>query len=116
MNASFDITKVVNKEGKYTSIPDTKYNVKKTFGIDVEWDVPGFKDHSQNVPDVDPTYDFDPVTTMAILAGFAHNRRVMVRVITGRVNPHTSTGGRAPELALRAYQPSLPRIAYRPFR
>ena len=79
MNASFDITKVVNKEGKYTSIPDTKYNVRETFGIDIDWQVPGFKEDSQNVPEIDKTYHFDPVTTMAILAGFAHNRRVMVQ-------------------------------------
>lgn len=79
MTASFDITKVVNKEGKYTSIPDTKYNVRDVFGLDVDWDVPGFKDHTQNVPDIDPTYHFDYTTTMAILAGFAHNRRVMVQ-------------------------------------
>lgn len=79
MHASFDITKVVNKEGKYTTIPDTKYDVRQTFGIDVDWQVPGFKDDNQNVPDIDKTYHFDPDTTMAILAGFAHNRRVMVQ-------------------------------------
>ncbi len=79
MHASFDITKVVNKEGKYTTIPDTKYNVRKTFGLDVDWDVPGFKENTQNVPEVDNTYHFDHVTTMAILAGFAHNRRTMVQ-------------------------------------
>lgn len=79
MHASFDITKVVNKEGKYTTIPDTKYNVRETFGLDVDWDVPGFKEGNQNVPDIDKTYHFDHNTTMAILAGFAHNRRVMVQ-------------------------------------
>ena len=79
MHASFDITKVVNKEGKYTTIPDTKYDVRKTFGIDIDWQVPGFKEDSQNVPEIDKTYHFDPQTTMAILAGFAHNRRTMVQ-------------------------------------
>ncbi len=79
MQASFDITKVVNKDGKYTSIPDTKYDVRKTFGLDIDWQVPGFKDESQNVPEIDRTYQFDHATTMAILAGFAHNRRVMVQ-------------------------------------
>ncbi len=79
MHASFDITKVVNKEGKYTTIPDTKYDVRKTFGIDIDWQVPGFNEDTQNVPEVDPTYHFDPETTMAILAGFAHNRRTMVQ-------------------------------------
>ncbi len=79
MKASFDITKVVSKEGKYTSIPDTKYDVRQTFGIDVDWQVSGFAEDTQNVPEPDPTYHFDPQTTMAILAGFEHNRRVMVQ-------------------------------------
>ncbi len=78
-SASFDITKVVSKEGKYTTIPDTKYDVRETFGLDVDWKVPGFKEENANVPAIDPTYQFDHETTMAILAGFAHNRRVMVQ-------------------------------------
>lgn len=77
--ASFDITKVVNKEGKYTTIPDTKFNARDTFGLDVDWDVPGFKEPNDNVPPIDDTYQFDHDTTMAILAGFTHNRRVMVQ-------------------------------------
>lgn len=77
--ASFDMTKVVNKEGKYTSIPDTKYDVRETFGLDVDWKVPGFKEDNANVPKIDPTYKFDHETTMAILAGFTNNRRVMVQ-------------------------------------
>ncbi|MEM6811921.1 MAG: AAA family ATPase [Pseudomonadota bacterium] len=79
VTASFDITKVVSKEGKYTTIPDTKYDVRKTFGIDIDWQVPGFKEENANVPPIDKTYKFDPETTMAILAGFCHNRRVMVQ-------------------------------------
>ena len=78
-NASFDITRVANKDGKYTSIPDTKYDVREEFGIDIDWKVPGYKEDNPNVPDPDPTYQFDPATTMAILAGFVHNRRVMVQ-------------------------------------
>ncbi|MAZ76459.1 MAG: cobaltochelatase subunit CobS [Micavibrio sp.] len=78
-SASFDITKVVNKEGKYTTIPDTKYDVRETFGIDIDWKVPGFKEDNENVPEVDSTYKFDRDTTIAILAGFSHNRRVMVQ-------------------------------------
>ena len=77
--ASFDITKVVNKEGKYTTIPDTKYDVRETFGLDVDWQVPGFKEENANVPPIDPTYQFDHDTTIAILAGFTNNRRVMVQ-------------------------------------
>lgn len=76
---SFDITTIKQKEGKYTSIPDRTFNVKETFGLDVDWEVPGFEEDNANVPDIDPTYQFDHDTTLAILAGFAHNRRVMVQ-------------------------------------
>ncbi|MBP7721698.1 MAG: cobaltochelatase subunit CobS [Alphaproteobacteria bacterium] len=76
---SFDVTQLTGNTGKYTTIPDTKYNVKKTFGLDVDWEVPGFKDDHPNVPDIDKTYQFDHDTTLAILAGFAHNRRVMIQ-------------------------------------
>lgn len=76
---SFDITHVKAKEGKYSTIPDTTYNVRKTFGLDIDWDVPGFAEDTQNVPDPDPTYQFDHDTTLAVLAGFAHNRRVMIQ-------------------------------------
>lgn len=76
---SFNITQIKAKEGKYTSIPDTKYNVRETFGIDVDWEVPGFSESGANVPDIDPTYKFDHDTTLAVLAGFMYNRRVMVQ-------------------------------------
>lgn len=76
---SFNITQIKAKEGKYTSIPDTKFNVRETFGIDIDWEVPGFSENTANVPDIDPTYKFDHDTTLAILAGFMYNRRVMVQ-------------------------------------
>jgi cobaltochelatase CobS len=76
---SFDITHIKAKEGKYTSIPDIKVNVRQTFGLDIDWEVPGFSEDNANVPDIDPTYQFDHNTTLAILAGFAHNRRVMIQ-------------------------------------
>ncbi len=78
-SASFDITKVVNREGQYTTIPNTFYDVRETFGLDVDWKVPGYKEDNQNVPEIDPNYQFDQETTMAILAGFANNRRVMIQ-------------------------------------
>ena len=76
---SFSITQIKAKEGKYTSIPDRKFNVRETFGIDADWEVPGFSEDTANVPDIDPTYKFDRDTTLAILAGFSHNRRVMIQ-------------------------------------
>lgn len=76
---SFDITTVKAKEGKYTSIPDKKVSVRETFGLDLDWDVPAFNEKTDNVPDTDKTYQFDHDTTLAILAGFTHNRRVMIQ-------------------------------------
>jgi len=80
---SFDITSVKAKEGKYTTIPDTKVNVKDTFGLDVDWEIPAFSEDTPNVPEIDDTYQFDHDTTLAILAGFAHNRRVMIQGFHG---------------------------------
>ena len=59
--------------------PDTTVDVRETFGIDIDWQVPAFSVADERVPDLDPSYVFDPDTTLAILAGFAHNRRVMVQ-------------------------------------
>ncbi len=78
-NNSFDITKVVTKEGRHTTIPDMHYDVRETFGLDIDWKVPGFKEPNSNVPEIDKNYYFDHDTTMAILAGFSDNRRVMVQ-------------------------------------
>lgn len=82
-NMSFDITSVKAKEGRYTTIPDKKFNVRETFGLDLDWEIPGFTEETDNVPDLDEAYQFDHDTTMAILAGFAFNRRVMVQGFHG---------------------------------
>ncbi|MFT6751631.1 MAG: cobaltochelatase CobS [Candidatus Azotimanducaceae bacterium] len=60
-------------------IPDTEYDVRETFGLDVDIKIPGFSEASEHVPPVDETYLFNHETTLAILAGFSHNRRVMVQ-------------------------------------
>jgi cobaltochelatase CobS len=59
--------------------PDTTLSVRETFGIPIDMTVPAFSVADERVPDIDPNYVFDPDTTLAILAGFAHNRRVMVQ-------------------------------------
>ncbi len=59
--------------------PDTNYDVRKTFGLDIDMQVPGFSVSSEYVPTLDPDYQFDHNTTLAILAGFAFNRRVMIQ-------------------------------------
>ena len=59
-------------------MPDTKVSVRKMFNIDSDLKVPAYSEGSEHVPEIDPDYLFDRDTTLAILAGFAHNRRVMV--------------------------------------
>jgi cobaltochelatase CobS len=61
------------------AIPDTEVSVREVFGIDSDMKVPAFSRGSEHVPDLDPAYRFDKDTTLAILAGFAFNRRVMVQ-------------------------------------
>src|SRR6056300_1109163 len=64
-------------------IPDQIFNVKKTFGIDSALEVKGCKEKTQWVPEIDETYIFDKDTTLAILAGFEHDRRCMVQGFHG---------------------------------
>ena len=62
-----------------SALPDTEISVQEVFGIETKMRVPAFSAVSQHVPAVDASYHFDRDTTLAILAGFAHNRRVMVQ-------------------------------------
>jgi cobaltochelatase CobS len=59
--------------------PDTEVDARDVFGVNLDMKVPAFSEADERVPDLDPAYVFDPDTTMAILAGFAFNRRVMVQ-------------------------------------
>lgn len=59
-------------------MPDTEVSVREVFNIDCDWTVPAYKNRTEHVPELDEDYLFDGPTTRAILAGFAHNRRVMV--------------------------------------
>ncbi|HTP82183.1 MAG TPA: cobaltochelatase subunit CobS [Alphaproteobacteria bacterium] len=61
------------------TIPDIKVKVRQTFGIDSDLEVPAFSQASEHVPDVDESYCFDRETTLAICAGFAFNRRVIIQ-------------------------------------
>ena len=60
-------------------IPNTEVDVRKTFEIDADLKVKGFKEPNEYVPTIDEAYKFDKNTTLAILAGFSHNRRVMIQ-------------------------------------
>ncbi|MCH7796503.1 MAG: cobaltochelatase subunit CobS, partial [Proteobacteria bacterium] len=59
--------------------PDITVSVRQTFGLDSDMQVPAFSQSNDYVPDFDEVYRFDRDTTLAILAGFAYNRRVMIQ-------------------------------------
>lgn len=60
-------------------IPDTEVDVRETFGLDVDLKVPAFSQSSDHVPPIDENYLFNHETTLAILAGYAYNRRCMIQ-------------------------------------
>src|ERR687883_978220 len=77
-----DLISNVNPESRAETLmasPDKIAKVRDLFGVDSDMEVPAFSEADERVPDLDPTYVFDPDTTMAICAGFAKNRRVMVQ-------------------------------------
>jgi len=59
--------------------PTDEISVRNAFGIDSDMVVKGFAERTERVPDIDSTYKFDPETTLAILAGFSHNRRLIIQ-------------------------------------
>ena len=65
------------------SLPDQKASVRELFGIDSDLQVPAFRERDEHVPDIDTVYRFDPDVTLAILAGFMWNRRVLVQGLHG---------------------------------
>ena len=67
------MTEIINQT------PDIKLDVRQTFDIDVDLKVPSFSNGNEYVPEIDSAYKFDKDTTLAILAGFSHNRRVMIQ-------------------------------------
>jgi cobaltochelatase CobS len=82
--------------------PDSSIDVRKTFGVDIDWKVPAFSKRGMHVPEIDESYVFDPDTTLAILAGFAHNRRVMVQGYHG-----TGKSTHIEQVAARLNWPSI---------
>jgi cobaltochelatase CobS len=64
-------------------LPDASVSVREAFGIDSDLNCHGFRERGRYVPERDPHYRFDPDTTLAVLAGFMHNRRVMVQGFHG---------------------------------
>ena len=68
-----------NKIAHPQNEPDIIINTKKIFGFEIDFEVKGFSERSDYVPEIDTAYLFDKETTQAILAGFSKNRRVMVQ-------------------------------------
>ena len=69
---------VIMDGGSAGGVPDMSVSVRQLFGIDSDMEAPAYSKTDQHVPDLDPDYLFDRDTTLAILAGFSKNRRVMV--------------------------------------
>jgi cobaltochelatase CobS len=59
--------------------PDIKISIKQTFGLDSQMQIEGFSKKNEYVPKIDPDYKFDRDTTLAILAGFSFNKRVLIQ-------------------------------------
>jgi cobaltochelatase CobS len=64
--------------GEAAPLPDMKVSVRQLFGFDSNLEVPAYSQAGEHVPDLDEDYLFNRETTLAILAGFAYNRRVMI--------------------------------------
>ncbi|MDE2328707.1 MAG: cobaltochelatase subunit CobS [Rhodospirillales bacterium] len=60
-------------------VPDTTISAREVFELDIDMQVPAFSLRTEHVPDIDTAYKFDRETTLAILAGFSYNRRVMIQ-------------------------------------
>jgi cobaltochelatase CobS len=74
----------MKKAAEKNTLPDITVSVRQVFGIDSDWHVPAYsRKVFDNVPDIDEAYIFDKTTTLSILAGFAHNKRVMVQGFHG---------------------------------
>jgi cobaltochelatase CobS len=77
MNTAVDVP--LPRPTSEINLPDSKVSARETFDLDVDMDVPSFTVRTEHVPDIDTAYKFDRETTLAILAGFAFNRRVMIQ-------------------------------------
>ena len=64
---------------QFTQKPDIKISVKQSFGLDSSMEVEAFSKKNEYVPKIDPDYKFDRDTTLAILAGFSFNKRVLIQ-------------------------------------
>ena len=63
--------------------PTQQRSAGDLFGFDSKLLVPVFEERDEHVPEIDPAYRFNPDVTLAILAGFTRNRRVMLQGLHG---------------------------------
>lgn len=66
-----------------TARPDRLLSVREVFGIDTDLQVPAFSTRGEHVPEIDEVYRFNRDVTLALLAGFARDRRVLVQGLHG---------------------------------
>jgi cobaltochelatase CobS len=79
MNNAAAIAEPLTPTTSAINLPDRKVKAREAFGIDSDLEVPAFSVRTEHVPEIDPAYQFDKETTLAILAGFTFNRRVMIQ-------------------------------------
>jgi cobaltochelatase CobS len=79
MNSIASIAETRTTPTSAISVPDITVKARDVFGIDADLEIPAFSVRTEHVPEVDQAYQFDKETSLAILAGFAFNRRVMVQ-------------------------------------
>src|ERR1700733_9773671 len=73
------LTNPADDDALLALVPDKMVSVRDVFGVDSDMQVPAFTARDSHVPDFDDAYQFDPQTTLAICAGMAHDRRVMIQ-------------------------------------
>ena len=82
--------------------PDIKVSIKQTFGIESDMEVSAFSKQNEYVPEIDKNYKFDRDTTLAIISGFAYNKRVLVQGLHG-----TGKSSHIEQIAARLNWPCL---------
>ncbi|MDP1632306.1 MAG: cobaltochelatase subunit CobS [Caulobacter sp.] len=74
-----DISDTTTADPLLSLVPDKQVSIRDVFGVDSDMMVPAFSQRDSHVPDIDESYRFDPMTTLAIVAGLAFDRRVMIQ-------------------------------------
>ena len=87
--------------------PDIRISLKQSFGIDSEMEVDAFSEKSEYVPEIDKSYKFDRDTTLAIISGFAFNKRVLVQGYHG-----TGKSTHIEQIAARLNWPCIRAVSY----